>query len=128
MRQSNINAWPVNLYLFRSFVSYLPTIAWQLFEHVFLEGFLPPIALAMQVIFIFDFSFLAIQCILQAAAYKAPSELLGPSGAPNPSAFSTFAYCAGAHVDNDDSPTIGRVLRRDPTRVSLPFTCNISLI
>lgn len=35
------------------------------------------------------------------------------------SSFVTYGYFAGAHVDRDESPSLGRVLHRDPVLVSL---------
>jgi hypothetical protein len=46
-------------------------------------------------------------------------------GYPNMSAFGTFAYCASAHLDNDDSATSGWVMRR-PDSVSSVFFSSIS--
>lgn len=42
-------------------------------------------------------------------------------GTPNLSQFATYAYSAGAHLDSDDSHTVGRVFRRSPEVGSMPL-------
>jgi len=47
-------------------------------------------------------------------------------GAPNTSAFGTYAYCASSHTDNDESSTSGWVMKR--TEAVLVFTFAFTLV
>jgi hypothetical protein len=54
-------------------------------------------------------------------------KILNQLGRPNTSSFVTYAYCAGLHLDNDESVTHGWVIKRG-IKVSLnafPYFCVI---
>lgn len=40
------------------------------------------------------------------------ANLLNILGAPKASTFATFDYSASSHIDNDDGPTLGWVMKR----------------
>jgi hypothetical protein len=55
------------------------------------------------------------------------TRLINKLGRPDVSSFSTFAYSAGLHLDDDNSVSHGWVLTRDTNHVS-EYSLNIHLI
>lgn len=102
-------------------------VVWQAFELAFLEGFLPGMAQEILVCDTMSVRFQYRWCS-QDAAEEAGDTLLNRLGTPNMQSFGAYAYYSGPHLDDDASPSIGRVLKRDSSQVSPLLTYAVAAI